>query len=79
MNVKKGKTTKSSYGPISQQAISLRANPDAIQAIEDYQSYMLNDQNLLISQNKAINALIVKGIKYLREVESDPAHAEVTT
>lgn len=76
MPSKKLNVKKQSFGPISQQAISLRANPDTVKAIEDYQAYMLKTHNLMVSTNKAINALIVNGMQFVRECQTDPAHAE---
>lgn len=59
----------STFGPISQKAIPLRADPDALQAIENYQSYMLHNHNLMISTNKAINALLLNGWQYIKDAQ----------
>ncbi len=70
---KKNLKPVSDYGPVSQKSIALRANPDAMQAIEDYQAYMRKNHNLLISTNKAINALLILGQQYVKDAQAEAA------
>lgn len=65
------------YGPISQKPYPARIDPDAMTAIEAYQAWMLNEHNLMVSTNKAINALVICGMQYIKDAtESDTARKQ---
>lgn len=53
----------------------LRLSDEAAQAIADYQRYMLTEQNVMVSINKSINALIVNGWQHISTAQYAPREA----
>jgi hypothetical protein len=49
----------------------LRLSDEAAQAVADYQKQMLDEQNIMISINKSINALIVGGWQSINKDQID--------
>ena len=50
----------------------LRLSDEAAQAIAEYQRHMLAKQNVMVSINKSINALIVNGWQSISTAQQEP-------